>query len=307
MSEPLVSIITVNYNQTAVTCALLDSIRRQNYKHVEVFVVDNASDDDPKIIIESAFPEVFFLRSTENLGFAGGNNLALPHVKGDYLLFVNNDAELTATCLQTILGAFQEQPLAGMVSPLLCYYPTDTNQPDLIQYAGMTAINPFSGRNRTLAALERDHGQFDALTETAYCHGAAMMVPRKVLEIVGPMHEDYFLYYEELDWCARIKKAGWKCLVEPRAKIYHKESLTVAAMGALKTYYLTRNRRMFMRRNFPTWKYILFLLFFYTVTIPIHSLRYMKNRQWENLWAFLSAALGLKKNSRDFKKRVAAK
>jgi GT2 family glycosyltransferase len=291
MSEPLVSIITVNYNQVGVTCALLESIRKQAYKNVEVIVVDNASHSDPAIIIEAAFPEVTYLRSETNLGFAGGNNLALSKASGKYLFFVNNDAELTEGCLHHLVAALEQDPAAGMVSPLLCYYPT-AGLPEVIQYAGMTPVHPFTGRNTTIGALAENKGQYHALTETAYCHGAAMMIPRAVLESVGPMYEGFFLYYEELDWCARIRRAGYKCLVEPRAKVFHKESLTVGQMGSAKTYYLTKNRLLFMRRNLPPWRYALFTVFFWLVTVPVHVLRYLRSGQTDNLRAFLAGSLG---------------
>ncbi|MEI6411431.1 MAG: glycosyltransferase, partial [Bacteroidota bacterium] len=90
----MVSIITVNYNQTAVTCALLDSIRRQEYRDVEIWVVDNASTENPETIFKMQYPEVHFIRSDKNLGFAGGNNLAVREAKGEYLFFINNDTEL---------------------------------------------------------------------------------------------------------------------------------------------------------------------------------------------------------------------
>ena len=99
----MVSIITVNYNQTGYTCALLDSIRRQDWKDVEVLVVDNASHENPESVITTRYPEVTFIRSERNLGFAGGNNLAVRQSKGEYLFFVNNDAEITPGCIARLV------------------------------------------------------------------------------------------------------------------------------------------------------------------------------------------------------------
>lgn len=289
MSEARVSVITVNYNEAEVTCALLDSIRRQPYRDVEVIVVDNASRDNPEALFGSRYPEVIFLRSEQNLGFAGGNNLALPYATGAYLFFVNNDAELTDDTIEQLLQLFQTQPEAGIASPLICYAPEAGvhSGPDLIQYAGMTPIHPLTGRNRTIGHREPDLGQFTQPEQTAYAHGAAMMVPRRVLEQAGPMQEDFFLYYEELDWSERIRKAGWQVWVQPRAKVYHKESLTVQKLGALKTYYLNRNRVWFMRRHFGRLQRIGFYIYLGLVMAPKNIIVYTLHGEWSNLRAFL--------------------
>ena len=295
MADPALTIITVNFNQTEATCALLDSIRRQHYRNVEVFVVDNGSRDNPEQVFLEKYPEVQFIRSEQNLGFAGGNNLALKRAKGDFLFFVNNDAEITEGCIERLLALFEKVPDLGIVSPLICYSPlvipverTDSHENDkVVQYAGMTRVNPFTGRNRTIGNKELDKGQFVQPQPTAYAHGAAMMIRRGVLELVGPMDEDFFLYYEELDWCERIRRAGFSVWVEPRARVYHKESLTVEKLGALKTYYLNRNRVWFMRRNYGGWRLGVFYVFLFLVTIPKNVLLYFFRGETENLKAFL--------------------
>lgn len=288
----LVSIITVNYNETATTCALLDSIGRQDYRDVEVIVVDNASRENPAPIFEVRYPAVKFIRSEQNLGFAGGNNLALPMARGEYLFFVNNDAELEKGCIEYLLQLFENQPNAGIVSPLICYFPEKGSQAEtttsasVVQYAGMTPISPFTGRNRTLGEREIDCGQFSAPCTTAYAHGAAMMVPRNVLEKVGSMWEGFFLYYEELDWCERIRRAGFEIWLEPRACVWHKESLTLQKMGMAKIYYLARNRILFMRRSFTGWRLVVFFAFFTVVALPKNIIGYLFKGEWGNLKAF---------------------
>lgn len=281
-----VSIITVNYNETAVTCALLDSIRRQAYRNVEVIVVDNASLENPTSVFQSRYPEVKFLRSERNLGFAGGNNLALSVASGEYLFFVNNDAELVPGCIETLVQVLEKQPTIGLISPLICYFPEDPRQIPIVQYAGMTPVSPFTGRNHTLGEREREQGQFSSTGPTAYAHGAAMMVPKKVLEQVGPMWEGFFLYYEELDWAERIRRAGWEIWITPQARVLHKESLTIDKMGTTKTFYLTRNRILFMRRNFGSWQLAVFFAFLMLVTLPKNTLMYLLKGDFANLKAF---------------------
>lgn len=291
MSDARVSIITVNYNQAEVTCALLRSIQRQHYPAVEVLVVDNASRENPESLFKNQFPEIIFIRSEQNLGFAGGNNLALPFATGDFLFFVNNDAELTDNTIEILLQLFDTQPGAGIVSPLICYaLDRNTDGPnavDIIQYAGMTPIHPLTGRNQIIGNREPDHGQFPTPVPTAYAHGAAMMVPRRVLESTGPMKEAFFLYYEELDWCERIRKAGWEIWIEPRARVYHKESMTLQKLGSLKTYYLTRNRIWFMRQHFKAWQRAVFYIFWTFIAIPKNLISFALHGEWANINAFL--------------------
>jgi hypothetical protein len=284
-----ISIITVNYNETEATCALLDSVRRQAFRDLEVIVVDNASRDNPAAIFSERYPEAIFLRSDANLGFAGGNNLALKIARGEFLFFVNNDAELEPGCVEKLLQLFENQPNIGIASPLVCYFPTDDQvlAPAIVQYAGMTFVSPFTGRNHTVGNRAPDHGQFAQPQRTAYAHGAAMMLPRAVLDAVGPMWEGFFLYYEELDWCARIRRAGYEVWVEPRARVWHKESLSVGKMGPFKTFYLNRNRVLFMRRNFGGWRLAAFFAFLTMATLPKNALGYLFRADFANLRAFL--------------------
>jgi len=287
---PSISIITVNYNQLEVTCELLNSLRKLQFKDYEVFVVDNASTVSPKQHLNSHYPEVQVIESSKNLGFAGGNNLAVRECKGDYIFFVNNDTELIEGCIEQLLAMFDKIPNLGIVSPLICYFPSEENQfKDIIQYAGTTTVSNFTARNTTIGEMELDKGQYTKAEPTAYVHGAAMMIPRSVVEKTGMMAEDYFLYYEELDWCEQIRNAGFKIYVEPNAKIYHKESISVGKMSTLKTYYLNRNRILFMRRHRSPINVFFFSLFLLFFTIPKNVGLHILKGEFAHAKTFLKA------------------
>jgi len=269
---------------------MLDSIRKMQCKPLEIIVIDNASKDSPKDFLKTNYPEVTFIQSDQNLGFSGGNNLGIAKAKGDYLYLVNNDTELLEGSILPLLDLFKENPKLGIVSPLICYHPNQhQHKSDLIQYAGTTAVSPYTARNATIGSQHLDEGQYNKATPTAYAHGAAMMIPRKVVEEVGDMPEQFFLYYEELDWCEQIRKAGYEIYVEPRARIYHKESVSVGQMSTLKTYYLNRNRIFFMRRNKNDFRFLFFGLFLIFFTIPKNSFLYLAKGQFDHLKAFLAA------------------
>ncbi|MFK7984372.1 MAG: glycosyltransferase family 2 protein [Saprospiraceae bacterium] len=287
---PLVSFITVNYNQTELTLELIESIYQYTDVPFEIIVVDNASKACPKSKINRIYPDVRVIVSGVNRGFAGGNNLGVEISKGQFLFFINNDAVITQGSINAILSAF-DNPSIGVVSPLICYYPTSAQEVevDVIQYAGATNVNPFTGRNTILGEKQLDQSQYYQSKPTFYAHGAAMMVKREVLEKAGLMSEFYFLYYEELDWCERIRKAGYTILFAPTAKIYHKESISVGKTNPLKTYYLTRNRILFMAKNRSKLEYLVFTLFLFLLTIPKNSLMYCLKGEWQHLAAFWRA------------------
>lgn len=284
---PPVTIVTINYNQVLVTCALLDSLRKLTYPNVEVVVVDNHSAEDPRPWIGEKYPEVKLLVSEENLGFAGGNNLGIRASTGKYVLFLNNDTEVDPGFLEPLVALFESNPMAGIASCKILYF----NSGDTIQYAGSTRIDPFTGRSKRIGYLEKDNGQHNQLRETDLAHGAAMMVPRRVIDQVGMMPEFFFLYYEEVDWCESIKRAGYKVYFVPDSRVYHKESMSIGKGSTLKTYYMTRNRLLYMRRNTTGFRKLTWIFFFLFFTLPKNTLVFTLRRDLEHVKAFWKGLL----------------
>jgi GT2 family glycosyltransferase len=270
----LVSIITVNYNYSHVTDEFLDAFYKTNdYPNFEIIVVDNASSIDPVPAWKIKYPEVHFYRSESNLGFAGGNNLGISKAKGDLFFLVNNDTEFTTGLMNSLVHDFEKFPQTGMVSPKIRYF----QQPDTLQYAGYTEMNYFTCRNYCVGQFEVDNGQYDHLTGvTGFGHGAAMMISKEAIEKVGLMYENYFLYYEEMDWGARIKRAGFQIRVNLQALIYHKESVSVGQKSAMKEYFMNRNRILFIRRNASIFPSIVFYFHFLFLVAPRNILNYLK-------------------------------
>jgi len=269
-----VSIITVNFNQSLITEQLLSSISLTNsYSNVEIIVVDNGSkvNDVPKWQVK--YPDIKFIRSDINLGFAGGNNLGVKEATGEYLFFVNNDTEFTEGLVQTLVDILDTHPKVGMVSPKIRYF----DKPDTLQYVGFTAMNYYTCRNYCVGQFEVDKGQYDNITgPTAYAHGAAMMGRKEAIDKAGLMAENFFLYYEEMDWCDHIKKAGYQIWVETQALIYHKESVSVGRASALKEYFMNRNRILFIRRNAPFQARLFFYIYFMCLVVPRNIIAYKK-------------------------------
>ncbi|MFI5195157.1 MAG: glycosyltransferase family 2 protein, partial [Chitinophagales bacterium] len=204
--EPLVSIITLNYNQAPVTREFLESSKKLHYRNYEILVCDMASSIPPETVFAASdFPNTRLLHSDRNLGFSGGNNWGIRHAKGEFIFIVNNDTELTPDLIRLLLEPFYLNPSIGAVSPKIKY----SEHPDIIQYAGFRPMNKFTGRTSTVGDGERDTGQYAVSRATPAAHGCAMMVKKEVIEKTGMFPENFFLYYEEWDWSDRIQKAGY--------------------------------------------------------------------------------------------------
>ncbi|NCX95823.1 MAG: glycosyltransferase family 2 protein [Chitinophagia bacterium] len=275
--NPLVSIITVNFNQPKVTEELLSSIARtNNYLPIEIIVIDNGSRQNPVPQWQTAYPDVFFIRSEANLGFAGGNNLGIKQAKGKYLFLVNNDTEFTAGLVEILVKTMENDTNIGIISPKIRYF----TSPDLLQYAGFTPMNYYTARNSCIGYQEPDNNQYQHLSgETGYIHGAAMMARATAVLPDNLMPENYFLYYEEMDWCDNFRRKGYKIALNLEALIYHKESVSVGANSPLKEFFMNRNRILFIRRNAPFLQKIVFLVYFPLVVMPRNILSYIKNKQ----------------------------
>lgn len=282
---PLVSIVTVNYGHSEVTCEMLATLFRCTYPSLEVIVVDNcAPGDNPKIIKEQ-YPQITLIEAGENLGFAGANNLGIERSKGEYILLINNDTEVTEGFLEPLVDKMRSDPNIGAVSPKIRYF----YNPDTIQYAGLTPINSYTVRSRSIGFAEKDTGQYETDTITAYAHGAAMMISREAIRKIGLMSTAFFLYYEELDWGFRLRRSGFKIYYVHNSLIFHKESVSTGKMSPLKTYYLNRSRLLYMRRNVYGFRYLISILFQSLIAIPKNAIQFMLQGRFDLARAYQCA------------------
>ncbi|MEJ7626048.1 MAG: glycosyltransferase family 2 protein [Ferruginibacter sp.] len=286
LKTPFVSIVTLNYNQADITCQLLESIKKITYNNFEIIVCDMNSDEDPTDKINKVgLTNVRVLLSKTNLGFAAGNNWGMQQAKGDFYFIVNNDTEVTEKLIDHLLAPFLKDPAIGVTCPKIKYY----FNPDVIQYAGFNKMNMYTGRTTTIGDKEKDNGQYEVSGYTHGAHGCAMMVKKEVIERTGMFPEVFFLYYEEWDWSIRIKNAGFKIYYEAKATIYHKESMSVGKNSLLKTYYLNRNRILFVRRNSKGMQLPFFYFFYFLVAIPKNMISYIGKGQLKHLATYLKA------------------
>ncbi len=270
----MVSIITLNYNQAAVTKEFLESSKGLLYRNFEILVCDMASGTNPATVFNpSDYPNTRLLLSDKNLGFAGGNNWGMRQALGEFVFVVNNDTELTPDLIHRLLEPFSLQKNIGVTCPKIKYF----DNKDIIQYAGFQPMNPYTGRTASIGDMEYDRGQYNISGPTNGAHGCAMMIKKSVIENTGMFPEKFFLYYEEWDWSARILKSGYIIWYASEATIFHKESMSVGKDNPMKVYYLNRNRILYMRRNSGLIHLIPFTLFF-TFFCPAESGDYLSGK-----------------------------
>ncbi len=273
--EKLISIITINYNNPEDTFRFLRSINKLNPKNIEVIVVDNGSKENIQPVLSTYFQGVKVVRSEQNLGFAGGNNLGIEIAQGDFIYFVNNDTVFIEDHFGALASKLESRPEIGAISPQLSY-------PDgRIQFQGKSAMNPFTGRTKDLVYEHK------GLAPTAYIHGGAVMIKRSTLNKVGLMPEHYFLYYEELAWAEQIKSAGYELYIDLDHEIIHDESSSTSRISDLKTYFMTRNRMLFMRNHSGRY-FLLFLLYFLFVSLPKNIWQFLRLKDFGNLKATIA-------------------
>ena len=280
-NECNLSIITINYNGLKDTCELIDSIPFN--LDLEVIVVDNASEKDEASFISAKYPQVKVICSSQNLGFAGGNNLGIKAARGKYILLINNDTYFKEYNIDALIKRLEDSDKIGIVCPKIRF--SWGNHP--IQFAGYTPLSKITVRNQAIGFGEEDHGQYDTAHTTPYAHGAAMLIKREAIDKVGLMPECYFLYYEELDWSMMFTCAGFEIWYDPACTVYHKESQATGQNSPLRTYYIVHNRLLLVKRNWHgVTKYLS-----YAYLLGVVGLRDIIKNMITGKWDILKATL----------------
>ena len=240
----MVSIIIVNYKDPKDTLSCLVSLNSLSYEEHEIIVVDNGSESDKTSQFIHANNRVKVINLVDNSGFASGANAGIKMARGKYILLLNNDTEVTANMLEPMVKAMESNDKIGMLSPQIRFF----HNKELIQYAGASNIHPILGRGTKLGYKEKVSEKYNTSGYTELCNGACMLIRRHVIEDVGLLPENYFMYYEEHDFTETAKALGWKCYYCAESKVYHKSGGTIGQDSPLRNYYLLRNRLVFQRK-----------------------------------------------------------
>jgi GT2 family glycosyltransferase len=255
----VVAAVVLTWNGREDTLACLASLQRVPDRPDAVIVVDNGSTDGTAEAVRERFPDVELVRSEENLGFAGGNNLGLERaleLGTDHVLVLNNDAEVVPGAIRALVEEAARRPDAGSLGAKILY----AEPPDLVWFAG-AVYDPRSGYNgRQLGYRERDDGRFDAVRETDRACGAALLIPRPVLERLGGFDDELFLYSEDVEWSLRARAVGYRHYVVGASVVRHHVSASGGGESSpLTLYYGMRNSLTVAERHAPlgplgTWR-----------------------------------------------------
>ena len=238
-----VSIIVVNWNGERLLNSCLETLCRQTYGEREVIVVDNGSTDSSVRSVRERFPQVEIVELAENKGFTGGNIEGLQACKGEFIALVNNDTCPDEKWLENLIQPMIEDSSIGICASKLLMDGTGK-----INSAGDGVTTAGVGFNR---GLWRDASYYNSLEAVFGGCGAAVLYRRKMLETIGFLDENFFLYDEDTDLNFRAQLAGWKCMYVPSAIVYHKANATAGRLSDLHVYYHTRNLEFVWIKNMP--------------------------------------------------------
>jgi hypothetical protein len=237
-----VVIIIVNFNGKEDTLKCLESLRHDRYPNKEILVVDNGSIDDSVARIRGQFPEVTVIETGKNLGFGGGNNVAIRQAVAagaDYVYLLNNDTTSEPDALSELVKAAPENPGFGILAPVMHYMA----EPEKIWFGGAT-LNP-----KTLEALHDNSsppGRNDPVRDIPWATGCAMLIPSKIIDELQGFDERFFLYSEDVDLSLRARAAGYRIGLVPSARIFHKVGATARGSPAA-CYHALRGKLLLQR------------------------------------------------------------
>jgi len=245
---PKVFIIIVNWNGELDTLECLESLKNNDYPNYEVVIIDNGSKD--KFQVSDSKIKVIY--NKENLGFSGGNNIGIKYAlenNTDYVLLLNNDTIVSKDFLSKMVEVAENNNSYGIIGPKIYHY----EEKDRIWFAG-GKINWLYNKGTMVGYNEIDNGQYDQpkIQKTDYITGCCALIKGEVIEKIGLIPEEYFLYYEDTDWSLRAQKQGYECLFVPKASIWHKGSKSSIAESPSYIYYHIRNG-LIMAKKYAPW------------------------------------------------------
>lgn len=253
MSQPLLFVIVLTNNRPDDTLACLESLHNSDYQNMKVILLENLSMADAPEPLQHHIPNVQTIRLYENLGYAGNNNIGIQAALeqgADWIFVLNDDTVFEPSCLSALIEVAESDPQIGILGPMVYHF----DEPQVIQTAG--GMLGQSWMIRHWGQDQQDCGQFDSVRDVEWISGCAILVRRALVEEIGMLDPDYFLYWEEVEWCVRARKAGWRICHVPQAKLWHKgvKQYRDYQPKPYVTYYVTRNHLYTLRKHRAPWQ-----------------------------------------------------
>jgi len=292
-----VGVVVVNWNNATDTIECITSLQKMDFPDFFTVVVDNASTDGSETTIMNKFSGVHLIRMEKNRGYAAACNKAIEYClenEAQQVLLLNNDVVVHPNILSEMTRVMEMQNSIGIVGPLVLYYHDKSRV-----FSAGGRFDRFTARNWAIDQGSQEVSRHRLPREVDYVSGCALLVRSDLFEKAGLMDTRYFMYYDEIDFCLRAKRAGYKIVSAPQAKLWHRVSASSAALSGFKEYYISRNRfvlqKKFLKKNR---EYLAFLAWFFTLGTPIHMVELILSYRSPNLLsAFVrGAADGIRLN-----------
>ncbi len=289
MSPIRVSIIIVSWNALELLQRCLPSVVATDFDGFEIILADNASADGSAEWVKKTFPDIRIVKHPENWGFARGNNVAVPHARGELIVLLNNDVEVPTGWLSPIVERFDRVAELAAAQPKLRQF----DQRDHFEYSGAAGGfmdrwgYPFA-RGRVFDTLEKDTGQYDSERDIFWASGTCLAVRKSVWEDLSGLEEHFFMHMEEIDLCWRIRRAGHRIECVTASVVFHIGGGSLPAANPRKTYLNFRNNLLMLYRNLPrrTWWKVLIVR---SLLDGVAALRSLLTGKPGDAWAIIRA------------------
>lgn len=273
--KPSVVAILLNWCAEELTRDCVNSLRGSDYPNLAVMLVDNGSPDGSGDRLRLAFSDVCYVQTGSNLGFTGGNNVAIERALGagyEYVLLVNNDTTVEPDCVTRLVEVAESEPRVGAVGGKIMYH----DEPNRIWFAGgdLSRIR-MSGSHRAQGKLEVP-GRSGPVEEVSFLTGCCMLISAEVLREVGRFRADLFAYLEDVDLSMRLSSAGYRLLYQPTARVYHRIPVTEGPIAPEKIVLRDRNRRRVASERLSGMERMGFTLYFYPTRLLLAFLYAMR-------------------------------
>jgi GT2 family glycosyltransferase len=258
---PSLYLIVLTWNSKDLIVECLESLFKVKYDNLHIVVVDNDSKDGTSDFLRSEYGnKINLIRMNHNSMFAGGNNAGIKFAQSknaDYIMLVNDDTVIHEDMVTELIKVAESDPTIGAVGPKIYYFDPD----DQIWFAG-GKVHLARGTAEHIGIREKDSGQYDEVRDVDYITGCGLMVKSHVIEEVGNLDRSYPLYFEDADWCMRIKNAGYRRVYVPKAKMWHKISASSGGqLSKFKILNKLRSSLIFFAR-YSKWYHIFTIPFF---------------------------------------------
>lgn len=236
MEAKLVYVVILNWNRAQDTIECLQSLARCDYANYRPLVVDNGSTDGSPDVIRAAFPAVEMIINEDNLGFAQASNIGIEyalHQGADYVFLLNNDALVDRRLLSGLVTVGESDSRIGMLVPKIYYHGEERRL-----WSAGAQWRRFPPRVTIIGFGREDGPEYNVQREVDFATGCAMLIKREVFERAGLFDPAFFMYHEDYDFSARVRRAGYRIVYVPQAVMWHKVSASTGEQSSLKWYYL---------------------------------------------------------------------